>query len=725
MDKKKGITLAIVLLILIGLGVFVFANPSEDEFSGDGTNITDGNGSSTKKDGKSKTEKKNANTDEEKSEEADEVRIKKSSTVKFSGYAEDMSSNSKTDNSSNTSKNSSGQTDNDAYAKALEAVKKAEESFSQDDKNAAAALVDALNNSSQKDELTSRVKEVQDTIDATGLVDTLKKMVDGATTKENLELPKIFKGESKVEDKVNALKDDNTKKSELLKILSEINGILDDMAAPIISGAENTPFVFGDEVILKSNDTDIKDVKLEKDGKEIDNYELGTSITEVGSYKLVVKDRSFNETVVIFVINKAPTSIRFIAPASLAYNGTQKRYTAVVTANGKDTNIFVDVTYTGLEFAPIDAGNYTVNASFAGNENYLPTDASLDFEIIRVVGTVIFSINDGDEFYYDGDPKEVYATLVDEQGDVPLNIAYYNENNERSDKAPIEPGTYTAKAYKGNETEGFLDEISFIITKGYRYASLDAPNSNEYDGTPKTVTGTFQEGKVTTEIPADMIKYYDENDNILNSAPINIGSYVARAVIPENDYYFETELDIDFTIDKAQPIVNISIKDGDVFTYDELPKEVTATITKGNVIDSAIVTYRDEANNTLTSAPVEPGTYTAIITADEDDNYLGVYEEVSFTITKTKVTPEIRWFGNTRVVKGSGETVNLVAKLFYNDEEVVIPNELTITYKSASGTELSEVPTEIGSYVAFVSFAGNDDYEKISDNITIDIIEEN
>ena len=277
MDKKKGITLAIVLLILIGLGVFVFANPSEDEFSGDGTNITDGNGSSTKKDGKSKTEKKNANTDEEKSEEADEVRIKKSSTVKFSGNAEDMSSNSKTDNSSNTSKNSSGQTDNDAYAKALEAVKKAEESFLQDDKNAAAALVDALNNSSQKDELTSRIKEVQDTIDATGLVDTLKKMVDGATTKENLELPKIFKRESKVEDKVNALKDDNTKKSELLNILSEINGILDDTAAPIISGAENTPFVYGDEVVLTSDDVDIKDVKLEKDGEKIENYELISS----------------------------------------------------------------------------------------------------------------------------------------------------------------------------------------------------------------------------------------------------------------------------------------------------------------------------------------------------------------------------------------------------------------------------------------------------------------
>ena len=724
MDKKKGITLAIVLLILIGLGVFVFANPSEDEFSGDGTSITDGSGSSTKKDGKSKTEKKDANTDEEKSEEADEVRIKKSSTVKFSGNAEDMSSNSKTDNSSNTSKNSSGQTDNDAYAKALEAVKKAEESFLQDDKNAAAALVDALNNSSQKDELTSRIKEVQDTIDATGLVETLKKMVDGATTKENLELPKIFKRESKVEDKVNALKDDNTKKSELLNILSEINGILDDTAAPIISGAENTPFVYGDEVVLTSDDVDIKDVKLEKDGEKIENYELGTSITEVGSYKLTATDKAFNEAVVTFVINKAPTSIRFIEP-DLTYNGGEKRYSAVVTANGEDTDIFVEVSYTGLESAPVEAGEYTVNASFAGNENYLPSEASLNFEITRPVGSVIFSIDNGTEFNYDGEPKEVYAVLVEEEDNVPLDIAYYNENGERSDEAPTELGTYTAKAYQANEPESFLDEVSFTVIKGYRFASINAPVTDEYDGTPKMVTGIYTEGNVTSDIPSEMITYYNEDGSQLDSAPINIGSYVARAVIPENDYYFETELDIDFTIDKAQPIVNMSIKDGDVFTYDGLPKEVTATITKGNVIDSAIVTYRDEANNTLTSAPIEPGTYTAIITADEDDNYLGVYEEVSFTITKTKVTPEIRWFGNTRVVAGSGETLNLTAKLFYNDEEIVLPNGLVITYKSADGADLNEEPTEVGSYVASTSFDGNDDYESVSGDITIDIVNEN
>ena len=34
MDKKKGIILAVVIFLLIGLGTFVFANPSEESIKG-------------------------------------------------------------------------------------------------------------------------------------------------------------------------------------------------------------------------------------------------------------------------------------------------------------------------------------------------------------------------------------------------------------------------------------------------------------------------------------------------------------------------------------------------------------------------------------------------------------------------------------------------------------------------------------------------------------------
>ncbi len=45
MDKKKGIILAVVIILLIGLGTFVFANPSErlDENNNDVNNSSDVN----------------------------------------------------------------------------------------------------------------------------------------------------------------------------------------------------------------------------------------------------------------------------------------------------------------------------------------------------------------------------------------------------------------------------------------------------------------------------------------------------------------------------------------------------------------------------------------------------------------------------------------------------------------------------------------------------------
>lgn len=41
MDKRKGIILAIVLFLLVGLGTFVFAGGSEDVASGQGNNVND------------------------------------------------------------------------------------------------------------------------------------------------------------------------------------------------------------------------------------------------------------------------------------------------------------------------------------------------------------------------------------------------------------------------------------------------------------------------------------------------------------------------------------------------------------------------------------------------------------------------------------------------------------------------------------------------------------
>ena len=50
MDKRKAIVIAVVLFLLIGLGTFVFANPSEERLDGNDTGITD-NGNNNEVDG--------------------------------------------------------------------------------------------------------------------------------------------------------------------------------------------------------------------------------------------------------------------------------------------------------------------------------------------------------------------------------------------------------------------------------------------------------------------------------------------------------------------------------------------------------------------------------------------------------------------------------------------------------------------------------------------------
>ena len=69
MDKRKAIVIAVVLFLLIGLGTFVFANPTQRGLEGDNTGNTTQGGSESVDDN---TDGKEENSNEEQDEENDE-----------------------------------------------------------------------------------------------------------------------------------------------------------------------------------------------------------------------------------------------------------------------------------------------------------------------------------------------------------------------------------------------------------------------------------------------------------------------------------------------------------------------------------------------------------------------------------------------------------------------------------------------------------------------------
>ncbi len=93
--------------------------------------------------------------------------------------------------------------------------------------------------------------------------------------------------------------------SIIVKVSDAYNTILRyqitlDKQAPIITGVENNE-TYIEPITITSEDTDIEEVILTKDGEQIE-YSIGQAISDVGKYVLEVSDFAGNKTVINFEI---------------------------------------------------------------------------------------------------------------------------------------------------------------------------------------------------------------------------------------------------------------------------------------------------------------------------------------------------------------------------------------------------------------------------------------
>ncbi len=170
MDKRKAIVIAVVLFLLIGLGTFVFANPSEERLDGNDTGITD-NGNNNDVDGENTDGEEETEQPEEETEEDEVISVIDDGNDNTgngnSGNGNSGSSNNNNNNgngnnnennNNNNNNNNGGSTeeDNSAYLAALAALEKAEASYLQGDLDAANDLISDLADGSDKQGLVDR-----------------------------------------------------------------------------------------------------------------------------------------------------------------------------------------------------------------------------------------------------------------------------------------------------------------------------------------------------------------------------------------------------------------------------------------------------------------------------------------------------------------------------------------------------------------------------------------
>ena len=80
-----------------------------------------------------------------------------------------------------------------------------------------------------------------------------------------------------------------------------------DKKAPVIEGVKDKR-TYANKATPKAVDENLESVKLEKEGQEVVGYENGTTITELGTYKITATDKVGNKTEVEFYIKDIPST---------------------------------------------------------------------------------------------------------------------------------------------------------------------------------------------------------------------------------------------------------------------------------------------------------------------------------------------------------------------------------------------------------------------------------
>ena len=404
MKNKRGIIIAIIVVVLLLCGIITFAviNGKDKD---NGNNVTNGsNGNVTEKSGNTTNETDNQTT--------------------------------------NTTNNVVPAMSNVEYQKALELVEKAEKDPTSENIASAAKAVDSLNDS-RKADLSRRVDEVVNTVAANNLVDEISTLVNDA--EENNKKDDIEKARdilSSVKEAISKVADENVRK-ELEDKLSTLDTVLEDETSPVISGIANGDVTNNSSFnVTVDDDTEVKftlkegtpvlQVKskvygassstLPKTFNSVEEVNAFLDELEDGLYTLVATDKAYNETIVNFTIDRT-------APVVKLNNKENKNtYNEIVEIFVEgETSYSIEAT-TGMllgKTAKADGNYVVVVEDKAGNKTTV--EFAIDMTKPVLNSTTVKGLNgygpvDGSIYYLEADKKfrTVYRVseelLTDENG---------------------------------------------------------------------------------------------------------------------------------------------------------------------------------------------------------------------------------------------------------------------------------------------------------------------
>lgn len=316
MNKRNGIVITFVLLLLLGTGSFVFANPSEEKKEDTKRNQEqvieqnkpDSNHQSSS-DSSSMEDLDDEGTDEGVFNEIDQSTV--SGTLIGSGSINTPIVVPGGGNHGNrpttpvipqepSVPNVPENPDKPSVSidDILEKLEDLEQSFDSSIYDEIINMLPNLPESDQLEEIKKELEIIKKEMNTLELFRQLVSKVSSASKRDDILAAKKFEFENQIATNINAFREGDQKK-QLLSELADIMKILDDQDAPIITGLSDHSVVNANIAIQI---TDGNDYVIFLDEVMISINELNSKLTH-GTHVIRVVDKAFHETVVTFEVD--------------------------------------------------------------------------------------------------------------------------------------------------------------------------------------------------------------------------------------------------------------------------------------------------------------------------------------------------------------------------------------------------------------------------------------
>jgi hypothetical protein len=214
---------------------------------------------------------------------------------------------------------------------------------------------------------------------------------------------------------------------------------------------------------------------------------MATANGTAGSYTITASVGPLSVT--FSLTNNLVPTVTVVTASGGSYDGSTA-FAATVTVSGSGTitgvpalDYYDNTTSTDLGHSPpINAGNYTVTANYAGDATHAGSTDSAVFEILKATSTTTAT---GGTFVYDGASHGGNGSVNVSGGSVTLSYLGINGTVYSSPVPPINAGSYTVTAsYTGDENHlGSSASASISISKAASVVTTVGAGPFTYDGT--------------------------------------------------------------------------------------------------------------------------------------------------------------------------------------------------------------------------------------------------